>query len=731
MKVTIVVFVSLTIGSAGLRRRASIGDVKEDAENTSWQVDVNALRSLVTSLFVPETPIAFKLASRGPGANGGTRARPITMDALMDKPLSTSAAISIRDYDVWAGAEPLILEANWDIDMNERWALVGSNGCGKSTLLRAIAAAASGETTRDGKMHVLKRLNLGMLEQTAVSGSDSTVRGEVMSRMTEYQQAKAALDKAEEALALSDDVSEDLMNAFSSAQDRFDTVGGQAIEQQVAKVLMGLGFDQGEFDRPCSSFSGGWQMRIALARLLLSEPSLLMLDEPTNHLDAAARRWLGEYVGAYKGTVLVVSHDQPFVSAAANSIAEVSGGQLQLFRGMGHAKYLVERVERQKRALATVEAQEREKERLEGFIKRFGAKATKASQAKDRAKKLEKLEDRMAAAKKLIISKSAQPGLTLARVPKVGDPPLQLKGASLRHPQGSQDILTDVDLTLSRGMRLVVRGPNGAGKSTLLKALAGSLEPTNGERISDEWLRLGVFAQDLAQELPQDRLANEYVAEKAQEREPLIDQDRIRGVMGRLGLRGDKGIRRIGAMSGGEKARVALSVFCLTPCNVILLDEPSNHLDVESISALVEALDEYQGTIAVISHDRQFCEALRCSHVAYVADGKVTVEERALIPEDFNEVDTGVVNVDSSATDAASTPGGIGGETAPKPKVVKLSRDDYKASQKLQNKIERLEDKLEKVNGEMMEAGSDTDLLSELSNKAAELQAEVEELYEQ
>ena len=616
-----------------------------------------------------------------------------------------------------------------------RWALLGGNGCGKSTLLRAIADAASGERFETGgDLTISPSLQLSLLEQTAVSGSESTVRDEVMSRMESFQEAKAALSSAELALSAGGgDASE--LEALESAQAAFEAAGGFAVDARVAKVLKGLGFAEGEFDRPCSSFSGGWQMRIALARLLLSEPSLLVLDEPTNHLDAAARRWLGEYVGSYAGTVLVVSHDVPFVSAAADSIAEVVGGRLELYKSTAHSKFVQERAERQERAVATVASQEREAKRLQGFIDRMGAKASKAKQAKDRQGKLGKLEVQMEAARALVVGGGPQPRLTLAPPPACDKVPLALRGASLRHAQGTQDILTGVDLELSKGMRLVVRGPNGAGKSTLLHALAGTLPLGSvGKRQADDRLRLGIFAQDLAQELPQDRGAYEYVAETVRGDDPSIEDTRIRTVMGSIGLTGEKATRRIGSLSGGEKARVALAVFCLTPFNVALFDEPSNHLDAASINALLSALDDYEGTVVIISHDRAFCEAIRCSHVAYVANGGVKVEERDLRPSDFSEADRGIANVEGAMEGDASPSSDPAAEKAAREVARQLQKARNAAPKKLtvvQQKIEAAENELEQLDAKMMAVGADASKALELSHEKQEVQARVDALYEQ
>jgi ATP-binding cassette subfamily F protein 3 len=260
-----------------------------ELDSASFPVLAYSPRALVAMASAGLLPVLLTLCPHTPPP----RSQPPRMMA------SSDAAIAIRNLDVWAGSSPLILDVNWNVMPNERWALLGGNGCGKSTLLRAIAEAAGGESFEDGELQISSSLKLGMLEQTAVSGSESSVREEVMSRMTAFQSAVAALAAAEK--TLEDSKAECMtaeLEALETAQSDFEAAGGFAVEARVAKVLTGLGFAEAEFDRPVSSFSGGWQMRVGLARLLLSDPSLLVLDEPTNHLDAAARRWLGEYVGS-------------------------------------------------------------------------------------------------------------------------------------------------------------------------------------------------------------------------------------------------------------------------------------------------------------------------------------------------------------------------------------------------------------------------------------------------
>ena len=457
------------------------------------------------------------------------------------------------------------------------------------------------------------------------------------------------------------------------------------------------------------------------------------MDEPTNHLDAAARRWLGDYVGAYQGTVLVVSHDAEFLRRASNSIAEVAGGRLELYQSVTYDKFLEEREERQARVRATVEAQERERKRMQDFIDRMGAKASKATQAKDRQGKLERLAKQQAAAKALLIGQQRRPSLTLAAPPPCGMTPLALAGADIRHPLGAQDIITGADLAVAKGMRLILRGPNGAGKSTILKALAGSLRLGEGQRVADERLELGVFAQDLAQELPQDVVAFEYVSQTVRRTDGTVTDERCRAVMGALGLVGDKAARSIGDLSGGEKARVALATFCLTPCNVLLLDEPTNHLDVDAIAALLDAIGKYNGALVVVSHDRAFCEALRATHVGYVSGGSCRVEERPLRDSDFSEADRGVRNSLGGGDDDDSNAELSAAEAKAARELERQRQKRLSAAPKkiatIESKVDALEAELQEIDGAMLQAGADVAKLAELGAAREGVQQRVDGLY--
>ena len=402
------------------------------------------------------------------------------------------AAIAIRDLAVWAGSNNLIEPFDWRIMPKERWSLLGPNGCGKSTLLRTISSAVVDPGTGElgNQIAVNPRLRFGMLEQTAVSGSDRTVKDEVMSRMAAYQGAKRALEDAEAACVSG---AESELEALERAQSDFEAAGGYSVEKRVTQVLSGLGFETDEFDRACSSFSGGWQMRIGLARLLLSEPELLLMDEPTNHLDAAARRWLAEYISAYSGTVLVVSHDEAFVTVACNSIADVDGGRLQLYQSVPFSRYQIVREERRREAQAKVDTLKGDEQRLLGVVAKW--ENVDRSKAAAALRSLDKLWPEIESAEALLVAKKRPPKLSLATAPACGVRPLALEAADVAHAVGAPVILRRVDLALGRGQRTILRGPNGAGKSTLLKALSGALPLAAGTRAEDDRLRLGVFAQ--------------------------------------------------------------------------------------------------------------------------------------------------------------------------------------------------------------------------------------------
>jgi ATP-binding cassette subfamily F protein 3 len=556
------------------------------------------------------------------------------------------AALRLENVAISRGATSLLRDINWSIQPKERWGIVGINGAGKSTLLGAITGTVRMD---EGKALVHPNSRVGYLKQSAVSGSTKTVAEEARSEMTFIENAKLDLD-AKTKIVEDGDYSEEALNDLAAAQEHFESIGGYEQEALVDNVLKGLGFEPEDSDRLCSDFSGGWQMRIALARLLLSKPSLLLLDEPSNHLDSSAKDWLGKYIANYDGSVVLVSHDVSLLDAGVNSIAEIVGNTIVEYRSCSYNKYLEEKEFRAASAQAEYERNLEEAARLQAFVDKFGASATKAKSAQSRVKMLEKMkrEGKLDPPPVAVVARGRDPELVLPTPPKPnGEYLLTMKDATIGYDPNEAPLLKNINLKIPRGMKLLLRGPNGAGKSTLLKALRGNV-PTmiqSGERIENDRLYLGTFTQDLAQELDPEARAVDLVTEYARsgsDGNVQVTDEEARGVLGRLGLGGEKPLRRVKALSGGEKARVALGMFALKASNLLMLDEPSNHLDVGCISGLAKALSGWggkDGAIVVISHDRKFCEKVGFTHVGTVMDGKLILEQRPLQDSDWEQYD--------------------------------------------------------------------------------------------
>ena len=669
---------------------------------------------------------------------------------------TSGAAMEMNRVCLSVGNADLISDINWTIMPMERWALVGQNGAGKSTLLRALTGTG-GElvSLRDGDIAVSKKSRFGYLEQKGVSGSSATVREEVSSRMDRLAAATKALELIEKKVS-DGDTSDDALAGLAEASVEFEAAGGYTVEQKIANVLKGLGFIESDYDRLCSEFSGGWQMRIALARLLLSEPDLLILDEPTNHLDKGARDWLGQYLSRYAGTLLLVSHDVGILESAVTSIAEVRAGKIELYKSRTHAQWQVERDERVRDALAKYEANQREIARLQAYIDRFGAKTMGAAGAQSRRKDIAKLEKETVAP---VTSEGPVPFLKLPPPPRGSKLLLKLTNTDLGWPTGKQtgNIISGCSMTIERGMRIVVRGPNGAGKSTLLSALSGKLAPKAGTREEGDGLELGVFTQDLAQDLDQEAFATDVVTQKVRTFDATISDEKARAALGALGLRGEKALRKVGHLSGGEKARVALASFVLMPHNLLLLDEPSNHLDHQTLTTLTTALRKFEGATLVISHDREFLEKLEPTHVLTVRGGKAVLEERGLRETDFHDpLDSRVEDKFETPAASAQSPAqamsiknSINSNTkhataksnaAPAVAVTAPVLTDEERKKKLnaprripkiENSIATHQQSIAKIDDDMMANGKDRGKLMDLQKKKDEFSAKIAKLEEE
>jgi ATP-binding cassette subfamily F protein 3 len=525
--------------------------------------------------------------------------------------------LTITNLSKQFGPQHILQDAELFIGPHDRAGLVGPNGIGKTTVFRLIA----GEETPDrGKINLETQCSVGVLSQESQCRLGLTVREEMQSAFPEADASQQQIEALSAQLVGAEGYEQrEKLRALSVAQTEWEMQETHTLEARIGRVLHGLGFDDNAQNRLTDEFSGGWQMRIAMAKLLLRQPDLLMLDEPTNHLDVAARKWLENYLEEYPGAVLVVSHDEKFLNKICDRIIELEDHKFVSYTG-NFFNYRRVKEERREAQLAAYERQQRELERQQVFIDRFGAKNTKATQVKSREKMIDKME-------KIEAPKESRKAIALQFPPaqRSAQDVLRLKNVSKTY--GENVVLLGVDLKLNRGERIALLGPNGAGKSTLLRILAGLEEPTEGEREEGRNVLIGYFAQHQAEALDSSRTMLQEVLHGL----PLQPESMARNLLGRLLLRGEDVYKPVGVLSGGERSRVALAKFLLRPSNVLLLDEPTNHLDPASREVLQEALKTFEGTVVVASHDRPFVEAVATE--AYTMEAGVLTEIREpLVP---------------------------------------------------------------------------------------------------
>ncbi|MBI3390927.1 MAG: ABC-F family ATP-binding cassette domain-containing protein [Deltaproteobacteria bacterium] len=548
-------------------------------------------------------------------ACGGTLAR-------LQKP----AVLTVADLQKAFGGQVVLDHVNWFVPLGGRVALVGANGSGKSTFLRIIA----GEVEADGgSLSVPKGATIGYLPQEVMGLQGRTVLAEAMTAFDHIRVIAAECQRLEEALAHSaaDDPEHDaLMTAYAEAREAWDTHGSYDLESRAESVLAGLGFQTSDFARDCGEFSGGWQMRIALATLLLREPSLLLLDEPTNHLDIEARDWLEAFLRSYPHTVVMVAHDRYFLDQTVTRITELSRGRLSDF-DCDYSHYLVEKEERRQQQEEAYRLQQEEIARVEAFISRFRYQASKAALVQSRIKQLDKI-DRLEppdGGVRTVHFRFPQPA-------RSGRIVLELTGASKRY--GDLTVYDHVDVAIERGRKIALVGPNGAGKSTLMRMWAGVDALDAGERRVGHNVTLSYFAQDRGANLDPDKTVLDVVTEAA----PVALVPQVRTLLGAFLFSGDSVYKRTRVLSGGERSSLALATLLLHPMNCLLLDEPTNHLDLAAKEVLLQALLDYTGTIVFVAHDRYFLdhlpdEVLEVGHgtaVRYLGNYEAYLAKKAL-----------------------------------------------------------------------------------------------------
>jgi ATP-binding cassette subfamily F protein 3 len=509
------------------------------------------------------------------------------------------------------GHKLLFEDLDWLITTKERTGLVGGNGTGKSTLLKTIAGM---ETLDYGSVQVMRGIKIGYLPQDGLRVSGRSVFAECMSVFDSVRELELELEALTVKFSELDPASEEyraVAERFERVDSEFRARDGYTIESQVGAVLTGLGFHKQDWTRQTEEFSGGWQMRLALAKLLLEKPNLLLLDEPTNHLDIEARDWLEEYLSNYEFAFILISHDRYFLDVTVKKIAEIWNKHVTFYTG-GYEKYRTQKAERLAQLESAYKNQQDKIQQLEAFINRFRAQATKAKQVQSRIKELEKIERIVLPPEEKTIHFSFPQPKPSGRVVA------EFKNVSKSY--GEKQILKDVDFIIERGDRIALVGVNGAGKSTLIKLLAGTEPLTHGEYTLGHNVDVDYFAQDQYKELDTEARVLDDLGRAA----PRMPETELRNLLGCFLFSEDDVFKRIGVLSGGERNRYALARMLLKPSNFLLLDEPTNHLDLRAKDVLLESLEKFTGTVVFVSHDRYFIEQL-ATRVFEVADGGVHV----------------------------------------------------------------------------------------------------------
>ena len=634
--------------------------------------------------------------------------------------------ISVESLKVEFGVKPLFTGASFVINERDRIALVGKNGAGKSTMLKILCGM---QKPTEGVVAVPNGCTIGYLPQVMILQDDTTVKEEAQKAFADIRKMAERIDEMNRQLAERTDYESEeyaeLVERFTSEHDRYMMMGADNYEAEIERTLVGLGFKRTDFDRPTSEFSGGWRMRIELAKILLSKPDVLLLDEPTNHLDIQSIQWLEQFLMQSAKAVVLVSHDRAFINNVTNRTLEISCGKVIDYR-VKYNEYVQLRKERREQQLRAYENQQKEIADLRDFIERFRYKPTKAVQVQSRIKQLEKIVP-------IEVDEVDNSAMHLKFPPclRSGDFPIICE--DVRKDYGEHTVFSNVTLSIKRGEKVAFVGRNGEGKSTLVKCIMNEI-PFDGNLKVGHNVQIGYFAQNEAQMLDESISVFDTIDRVAKGEVRL----KINDILGAFMFGGEASEKKVKVLSGGERSRLAMIRLLLSPVNFLILDEPTNHLDMPSKDVLKEAIKAFDGTAIIVSHDREFLDGL-VSKVYEFADGRVREHIGGIYDylASIDDPSVAPVKADdkpSSATPAPQSPNASGNNSAEKEsyaerkeRMKKISRAE-KAVKESENKIEKMEARLKELDNILChpENASDMTIITEYTSTKKALDEEVE-----
>lgn len=628
--------------------------------------------------------------------------------------------ISVENLKVEFGVKPLFQNANFVINDHDKVALVGKNGAGKSTLLKILCGQ---KQPTEGKISNSSGMTIGYLPQVMILQDDTTVMDEAKKAFSNVIKMKEKIDAMNKELTERTDYESEsyiaLVDKYTQEHDRYLMLGGKNYEAEIEKVLIGLGFYRSDFERPTSEFSGGWRMRIELAKILLSKPDCLLLDEPTNHLDIESIQWLERFLQQSTKALVLVSHDKAFINNVTNRTLEISCGKIIDYK-VKYDEYIKLRAERREQQMRAYENQQKEIAEIKDFIERFRYKATKAVQVQSRIKQLEKIVP-------IEIDDVDRSALHLKFPPclRSGDYPVICD--SVNKEYGTHKVFENVTFTIKRGEKVAFVGKNGSGKSTLIKCIMNEI-PYSGNLKIGHNVQIGYFAQNQAQLLDENLSVFETIDNVAKGDIRL----KINNILGAFMFGGEASDKKVKMLSGGERSRLAMIKLLLEPVNLLILDEPTNHLDMQSKEVLKNAINEFDGTAIIVSHDRDFLDGL-VSKVYEFMDGKVTeylggiydyLNRRNIeSPDELSTIKkSSVVNESPLQAETVKKKNSYAEHKELQKKIRKIE----KAIKESEAKIENLENKLKVLSKKMCtpEGASDMNLISEYTSVNKQLSAE-------